>query len=94
MPDKRTERFRQAGDVLRRKVGATTYLLHPSSNTIHELNATGAAIWDQLAEPLSDAELVKLLVSAFPDTRPARIRKDLGALLDELVAAGLASRCD
>lgn len=93
MPSPGNERYCRVSDVVRREVGAATFLLLPARNTIHELNATGAAVWEHLAEASSGVEILDSLAIAFPAAERAAIRRDVASLLDELVRAGLAVRC-
>jgi Coenzyme PQQ synthesis protein D (PqqD) len=81
--------YRRSDHVAERAVGKTTYLIDCRSNTIHRLNAIGAAIWRQLADSRSCEELVTALHAAFRKTDRKTIEQDVAELLHELLDAGL-----
>lgn len=87
-----TETFRRASGVVKREVGTTTYLVDPRHDTIHELNPAGAAVWEQLAEPMSLGELAQTLQLAFPEADRNVIEQDLNVLFDGLLDAELIAR--
>ena len=41
------------------------------------MNTLGRAVWELLAEPLSEAEAVVLIASVFPQTPLSRIERDV-----------------
>lgn len=86
--------YRRSGQVADRKVGESTYLIDCGSNTIHRLNAIGAAIWGQLADPKSGEELVTALHSAFRKTDRKIIEQDVADLLHELLDARLIAHSE
>jgi hypothetical protein len=87
-----TERYRRVGTVRCREVGESTFLVDLSHDKIHHLNIVGAAVWKQLAEPVSAHELAEALHTAFTAVARDRIVEDVDALLDELLAVGLIAR--
>jgi hypothetical protein len=81
-------RFVRRDDVLAERVLEETVLLDPVAPRYVRLNATGALLWDALAEPQDADELAARLEGAFPVDRE-RARGDARALLDALVERGL-----
>lgn len=82
-------RYAQAPGVELRVVDDDAFLIAGSAGTIHHLNATGAAIWRQLAEPAAFDELLALLAAAFPQEPRQRLASDLAGLLEALEGEGL-----
>ncbi len=68
------------------------FLVNPEGQAIFQLNAVGAALWQLLAEPIAVEQVVGILHQAFPDVARQQVRNDVSALIDALVARGLASR--
>ena len=67
-----------------REVGDEIFLIDLRNGRIHYLNATGAALWRLLADPLRLSALVRTFRDAFP-TPTRRIQKKLiKRLLEEL----------
>jgi hypothetical protein len=88
------EMYRRAAHVVERCVAASTYLIDPGRNNIHCLNATGAAVWRQLAEARSRGDLISTLHAAFRSMDRRTIEKDIEQILDELHDCGLIVRCE
>lgn len=82
-------RLVQRPGTIAREIGATLYLADAEGRAIHRMDPLAAAIWEMLAEPASPEEIAALLAEAFPDTDPARLRADLGRLLEGLAGQGL-----
>jgi hypothetical protein len=83
--------YRRREEISKRAVGASTYLIDPRHNTIHQLNTIGSALWEQLAEPQRAVDLIDLLHAAF-GVRRGVIEGDVRNLMDELLAAELIVR--
>lgn len=88
-----TESFRRVRQVVRRDLGSTAFLVNRQRNTIHHLNAIGAAVWELLIHSVKRDELVRLLHLEFPSVKRGLIEKDVNALLDRLLAAELIAKC-
>jgi Coenzyme PQQ synthesis protein D (PqqD) len=88
-----TDLYRRASGIVHHEVGVTTFLVDPQRNAIHALNPVGAAVWKQLADLSSRAELAQTLHLAFPGVARRLIERDLAAMLERLLDAGLAVRC-
>jgi hypothetical protein len=69
-------------------VAGETVLLDPVGDRYLRLNATGAALWELLAEPRAAAELAGAL-SERHGIAGAVAARDAGAFLDALLARGL-----
>ena len=78
------ETFVRRPGVLARQGQGEHFLIQETGDAIFYLNALGWAIWELLAEPLSEAEAVALLASVFPETPRAGIARDVAALFEEL----------
>lgn len=64
-------------------------LLDLRTNTYFALDAVGATVWDQLAAPVTVEAIVAAVTAAYAVDEPTATA-DVTALLDELIAAGLA----
>jgi hypothetical protein len=63
------------------------------SETAVIVNQAAHAILDLLSEVRSEAEIGDLFCQSFPDQDPAALRRDVSALLAELVRAGIVEPC-
>jgi len=71
----------------------TGVLLHLGTKHYFTLNATGVTTWKLLEGGARDAaELGDRLAASYPEADAAAVRADVAALLEELVAEGLAVR--
>ncbi len=70
-------------------VDGESFLADAQGAAIHHLNSVGAAIWTLLAEPVSMAEMVELMLTVFPDEDSDRVKSDLAALIDTLISKNL-----
>lgn len=64
-------------EVLTRQRGEECFLIQESGNDIFHLNTLGRAVWELLAEPLNELEVVALLASVFPETPRVQIERDV-----------------
>ncbi len=71
------ENFIRRPDVLLRQGQGEFFLVQETGDEIFHLNALGRAVWELLAEPLSETEAIGLIASVFPDTPRARIECDV-----------------
>jgi hypothetical protein len=81
--------YQRKPDISIIQIEDQVFLADEQGAAIHHLNPVGAAIWSLLAEPVTAAEMTKLLMSAFPDHEPGRIEGDLGNLIGELLKKNL-----
>ena len=77
--------------VREKAVGEALFLVGPDDQSIHRLNAVGAALWRLLARPHHFEDVVDVLHQAFPKTKKARIRDDVRVLVAKLEKRGLLS---
>lgn len=70
-------------------IDGESFLADAQGATIHHLNPVGSAIWTQLAEPVTMADMIELLLSAFPDVDGEQIKNDVAALIDTLMSKNL-----
>jgi len=78
-------------DVVSRRLGDTTVLVHLPTNRIFELNDTGGRIWELLTGGSTRDQVVDRLVTEFDIARDDATAA-LNDLLDDLSAAGLLGR--
>jgi len=81
-------RFRPLPDVVERRLGADVFLVHLARGSVHRLNRTGAAVWELAGQRLSAAEIADRLHVSWP-VPPDQLRRDVTALLDDLLAQDL-----
>jgi hypothetical protein len=84
--------YRPAAYVSKRPVGESAYLIDTRRNNIHQLNAVGAVIWDQLARSQRIDHVIDVLHAAFADIERRVIERDVAALIHELLDAELIVR--
>lgn len=81
--------WRQSRGVAMQTISNTCYLISGNDDAIFSLNPLGAAIWQMLELPLSEAEAAELLAEIFPQEQPAAIASDVRRLFCELRRSGL-----
>ncbi len=84
-----------ASGIIVRLLEDGAVLFDPQTETYFGLNAVGAEIWALLA-PVSAtlSEVCDTLCRSYPEMSPAVIAADLQAVVDALVASGLATNAD
>lgn len=70
-------------------IDGESFLADNQGAAIHHLNPVGSAIWTLLAEPVSIADMVDLLLVAFPDVGGEQIKGDVVDLIETLVSKHL-----
>jgi hypothetical protein len=70
--------LRPAADVIARRLGDSAVLIRLNTNRIYELNATGARIWELLAEGATREQVVDALGREFDEG-------GIGAAVEELI---------
>ncbi len=83
-------RYRRAQRWDQETLATDLILMNPDSHAVVVLNATGALVWDAIAEGASLDDVVGLFHAAAPDVPTDRVCADIADTLDRLVAAGLA----
>ncbi len=76
-------RVRPDPNVLAKRVGEETVLVHLETNRIYELNRTAASLWDLLAASPTKAELEERMALEFDVERDELVR-EIQVLLSEL----------
>ena len=69
--------------------GGEVFLTDPEDMAIYSMNATGAALWRLIEDPIPFAEIVETFSAAFPDRSRRALSGDLAGLILDLVAKGL-----
>jgi hypothetical protein len=77
-------------DVVFRRLGERTVLVHLRTNTIFELNPTGTRVWELIQEGLNSSTLLERLSREY-DVDRRSLETDVEDLLSSLSAAGLIS---
>jgi len=57
------------------------------------VNASAHAVLELLGEVRSEEQIAELFCQSFPDRDPAALRRDVAALVAELVRAGIVEPC-
>jgi hypothetical protein len=65
-------------------------ILRADSGTLHRLNPTGTAVWERMDGTCSLHDMAQLMVAEY-DVDADDAARDIGALAEELIAAGLAT---
>lgn len=79
--------FLQNPNVSLQAVDGELFLAHEDGTSIHQLNTMGAGLWNLLAEPATQHEMVEILCGAFPDADSSAIIEDVAQLLADLAYA-------
>ncbi|OGA18527.1 MAG: hypothetical protein A3G25_21730 [Betaproteobacteria bacterium RIFCSPLOWO2_12_FULL_63_13] len=85
---KLSDKARIANDVLARKVGEETVMLHLTDGTYFGLDPVGTRIWELLGEGKSLSEICDAMIDEYDVSRDA-IERDVITLAEELAARGL-----
>ncbi|MDR3087141.1 MAG: PqqD family protein [Azoarcus sp.] len=78
------KKFIRRPGVLVKTVQEEHFLVEEAGDAIFHLNTLGRAVWELLAEPLSERDALECLSAVFPDVPRARIASDLIALFTTL----------
>lgn len=76
-------------DVIWDEVDGRMTVYNLTTHALLELNATAAVVWQQLAMG-TGLDPVQILSLRYPDVEPSIIARDISAVLDQFVEAGLA----
>lgn len=79
-----TKKFVRPPWVTSEQIEHDLFLLDTKLNKIHFLNGTAAIVWEMLAEPVSQSDLVEDFATAFPMVSPGKIKRDIAAILEKL----------
>ena len=90
--DPASEHLQQAPGVKEHEVDGEKFLADAAGAAIHNLNPTGAIIWQMLREPTTEREVVALLSELFPDVPAEQISNDVAGLLKGLEQQRLIRR--
>ena len=81
-------RLRVADNVVCRNLAGESVLLNLDTGTYFGLDAVGTRLWNLVAEHGSTALAIDTLLAEY-DVDASRLRKDVMALIDQLLAKGL-----
>ena len=79
----RNEKLRPSEDVISRRVGDESVLVHLQSNDMYSLNATGSRAWELLSEG-HDPETIEATLSDEYVIDRAQAHRELETLIDDL----------
>lgn len=82
------DRYRVAPDVLFQVVNDEMVLLDLDGETYFGLNPVGARIWQLLEQGRNTADIIATLLAEYEVGRD-RLEEDVGALIEQLLTAGL-----
>lgn len=82
-------RYRRNPDVSITEVEKDLFLVVPESDKIVHLDDLTSSLWRLLEQPTTQAEMIEVLIAAFPEAQPVQIREDLERILAELKAEGV-----
>jgi hypothetical protein len=80
---------RQRAGAIAERIGDTLYLADPEGLAIHRMDALASVLWSLLEEPVTQQDILELLLEAFPGTDEERVASDVKGLLDMLHGARL-----
>jgi hypothetical protein len=91
MAESATERLTIPGHVVVREMPDATILLNAQTGRYFTLDAIGAATWRLLRAGADLDDVCRTLAGDY-DAPDDVLRRDVGALIEELIAAGLLER--
>jgi hypothetical protein len=83
-------RYRQARNLKTRIVDGEAFVI--ARDHLKHLNQVASIIWLSLTKPATEAELVEILQTIYPDQQKASLRKDIRNVLRQLVKDQLATK--
>lgn len=86
--DTDSRRYRFSEDVIARRMGEKTVLVHLGTNQVYTLNRTGTRLWELIGEGLDPEQIEGKLVEEF-EVEPGRLAAELEERLSTLVEAEL-----
>jgi hypothetical protein len=84
-------RYRRNDGLDATVIDSDLFLVEPASEEVFYLDSLGHGLWRLLAEPQELEDILVVFRAAFPDTPVQRLRTDLLAALDNLMARGLVA---
>ena len=84
-------KFKINKNVLWKVVDNEVVLVNSKNDEYSYLNTTGAEVWQMIAEGVSQSEIVKKLSGEY-DTSPETIKKDIDAIIDDLIKSKLIAK--
>jgi hypothetical protein len=83
-------RYGQAPNLKTRIVDGEAFVI--ARDHLKHLNQVASIIWLSLTKPATEAELVEILQTLYPDQQQASLRKDIRKVLRQLVKDQLATK--
>jgi hypothetical protein len=87
-------RVRRADDVVFEVVDGRAILVDPAGTELITLNPVGTLVWDALAEPRDERDIVDELSGRFRAVAPDELARDCARFLDELRDLGVVASAD
>ena len=81
--------YTRNSDLESRVMDDELFLVSPATGAIFCLNATGAALWNMLTEPMPLDDIVIGFRDAFADIDAGQIERDITGIVKELVRRGV-----
>jgi len=75
-----TDRFIQNNKTQKITLEGESFLTSPNGKAIYHLNLIGSAIWELLAEPITENMVVSTLTTIFPQVKTSTIEKDVSKI--------------
>jgi len=87
---KKEIKYCRKSELLTSKIDKETVMMHQESGKYFALNAVASRIWDILEKPVSEAEIVKILLREFEVTNE-QCTKEVNSFIAELCKKKLIS---
>ena len=91
MKGKPRARYRRVEGLPFQRLGEEMLVVAPRARDVHMLSPTAASVWELLEQPVEEEEIVERLMEGY-DVTKSRARKDVAALIEDLVGKGLVER--
>jgi hypothetical protein len=80
--------YQVSSEQLHSEIGSEAVILDLKSGVYYGLNDTGNQIWQWLQQPKTESEIIDLVLTEY-DVTPEQADRDVRALLQEMIGAGI-----
>ncbi|MDH3673335.1 MAG: PqqD family protein [Gammaproteobacteria bacterium] len=82
-------RYRRTPGIVQRELDGSVFLVDAQSQTVFYLNELGSAIWQMVAEPVTEEDVIETVHQAFPDVSRQQVTEDVSGILREMLSRSL-----
>ncbi len=75
--------------IVQRELDGSLFLVDAQSETVFYLNELGSAIWQMVAEPVTEEDVIETVHQAFPDVSLQQVTEDVSGILRKMLSRSL-----